>query len=356
MVDIVTFDPDKHAAAWEEFVAASYRNPNYVLLSPAYLRWQFRDNPANTTGAYTLWLVLHQNAVVAQLGYVPFVGLSPAGDRFTGAYPINLIVREDYRAAGLGAVLLRRLLKETPYVLNPGSSEAGAALCQGLGMQDFGYLSRHIAVLDAQAARSLAADNRLPARIAEAPQQAAAAGIVPATRLPDRAPTAFSFPVPVHGAERSRDFLRWRYEQHPGFNYEFLLSEDLQNILVFHEERETQSGAIIIRIVDLLAAGAAQEALLHSVLQIARSRGAILADFFCSLDCYDGALERAGFFDEAEHPDGRIAALFQPLDFRKTGIRVLASSPAGKPAAAWYISKGDSDQDRPNDKRRLRDA
>ena len=50
------------------------RTPNYVLLSPDYLRWQFLDNPANDTGGYTLWLVIHRDAVVAQLGYVPFQG------------------------------------------------------------------------------------------------------------------------------------------------------------------------------------------------------------------------------------------------------------------------------------------
>jgi GNAT superfamily N-acetyltransferase len=352
MVDIVTFDPDKHAAAWEEFVAASYRNPNYVLLSPTYLRWQFLDNPANATGTYTIWLALHESAIIALIGCVPFFGRTPAGGRFAGAYPINLMVRSDYRASGLGVILLRRLLKENPYVVNPGSNDAGAVLCMGLGMRDFGYLRRHIAILDVQAARSLAADSRLPSGIAQVPAQAAPAGIIAATQLPDGAPDLFSFPVAVHGIERSRDFLRWRYEHHPGFTYEFLLSEDMQNILVFHEERETQSGTRIIRIVDFLARGVAQEALLRAVLHIARSRGAILADFFCTLTCYDDALERAGFFDEAEHPDGRIAALFQPLDFRKSGIRVLVASP-GKAAADWYISKGDSDQDRPNDKRTI---
>ena len=356
MVDIVTFDPGKHSAAWDEFVAANYRNPNYVLLSPAYLRWQFLDNPANGTGAYTLWLVLHEGAIVALMGFAPFVGHSPAGGRFTGAYPMNLMVRPDYRASGLGVVLLRRLLKEYPTVVNPGSSEAGAILCMGLGMQDFGHLRRHVAILDAEAARGLAADNRLPAGVAEAPRQAAAGGVMAAIRLPDRTPPLFSFPIPVHGVERSRDFLRWRYEDHPGFAYEFLLSEDLQNILVFHEEREAGSGALVIRIIDLLASGATQDALLRTALQIARSRGAILADFFCSLTCYDSALQRAGFFDEADHQDGRIAALFQPLDFRKTGIRVLVSAPAGKTAADWYISKGDSDQDRPNDRRSIRGA
>jgi hypothetical protein len=71
------------------------------------------------------------------------------------------------------------------------------------------------------------------------------------------------------------------------------------------------------------------------------------------LTCYDSALKGAGFFDEAEHGDGRIAALFQPLDFRKVGIRTLTASPESRSASpsVWFVTKADSDQDRPNDRR-----
>jgi GNAT superfamily N-acetyltransferase len=356
MVDIVTFDPHKHSAAWQQFVVESYKNPNYVLLSPDFLRWQFLDNPANATGGYTLWLVLHGGAVVGQLGFVPFLGRSSTGEHLSGAYPINLMVRPDYRAAGLGVILLNRLLKQMECVLNPGVNEAGAAVGLGLGMHDLGHLRRYIAIVDAQAAQNLSAQGCLPSGITEAPRQADAAGIVAATRLPIGAPDAFPFPIAACGAERNRDFFRWRYENHPGFTYELLMSEDLRNVLVFHEERETRIGALVIRIVDLLAVGEAQETLLRGALQTARARGAALVDFFCSLACYGAALKRTGFFDEAEHEGGRVAALFQPLDFRKIGIRVLLSAPAEQSAGDWYVSKADSDQDRPNDKRTIRGA
>ena len=357
MVEIVTFNPDQHFSAWSPFVAASYKNPNYVLLSPAFLRWQFLDNPANVTGNYTLWLVLHQEAVVAQLGFVPFVGHAPGGKSFTGVYPINLIVRPDYRAGGLGVIILRQLLKQTQCVLNPGSSEAGAVLGMGLGMRDLGMLRRYIAVLDETRARALAAENRLPSGVAAArASDAAGSAIVRANRLPQDAPDSFAFPAPVYGVERSRAFLRWRYERHPGFEYEILLSDDRASLLVFHQELEPGTGALVLRIVDFLAHGEAQISLLRELLQVARERNAALADFFCSLDCYDAALRLAGFFNEADHQDGRIAALFQPLDFRKIGIRALVAGPPGgsESAAQWYIAKGDSDQDRPNDRRTIR--
>jgi GNAT superfamily N-acetyltransferase len=358
MVNIVTFDPETHQRKWEDFIVSSYGDPNYVALDPEFLRWQFLDNPANTTGAYTLWLVLHEGAVVAQLGYVPFVGRTPDGKTFNGAYPINLMARPEFRASGLGVILIRRLLETTAVVVNPGANRAGSAVAKGLGMEDLGCLRRYIYVADPEAARAIALNGRLPSivertvrRRSDSPDDKA----VITAHLPGGTPDHFKPPVSAYAAERSRAFLRWRYESHPAFAYEFVLSPDLRSVLVFHEEREATSGTLVIRIVDFLAREEHQDWLLDAALQTAHTRGTAIVDFFCSLECYGAALKRIGFFDEAEHSDGRFAALFQPLDFRDASIRVIASQPLGEniSAQSWYITKADSDQDRPNDKRAI---
>jgi GNAT superfamily N-acetyltransferase len=356
-MDVTTFDPAVHRQRWEEFIVSSYQHPNYVMLSPTFLRWQFLDNPANETGAYTLWLVLHRDAVVAQLGFVPFIGVTPVGQRFKGAYPINLMVSPEYRSVGVGAILLSRLLKAVPFLINPGVNEAGAKLGEGLGMHDCGYLRRYVAIVDTLAAKALALDGRLPAGVQESvPVEMEAAQAIASTKLRDES-VAFSFPQPCYGAERNRAFLRWRYESHPAFTYEFLFSPDFTSILVFHEEREKCTGTLILRVVDVLAKPDHQALLVHALLFAAKARKAAIVDFFCSLNCYDAALKAAGFFNEAEHSDGQIAALFQPLDFRKKGIRVLVSNPNGSVTSRehWYITQADSDQDRPNDRRAVRE-
>ena len=358
-MDIIPFDPALHRPRWDDFIVSSYRDPNYVMLSPAFLRWQFLDNPANDTDDYTLWLVAHRDEIVAQLGFVPFLGVTPSGEHLQGAYPINLMVRPEYRSVGLGAVLLERLLKQYPCVVNPGVNQAGAALGEGLGMTDLGHLRRYIAVTDARAARALAMDGRLPQGVEEAAaSEAAVAQVIAARRVPEEIAGGFAFPQPAYGAERNRKFLRWRYESHPAFTYEFLFSGDCRSVLVFHEEREKSTGALILRMVDVLAQPADQLALFRAVVFAAKARGAVIVDFFCSLGCYEAALKGAGFFDEVEHGDGQIAALFQPLDFRKTGIRVLVSCPGWSEGRlnAWYITKADSDQDRPNDRGAIKET
>ena len=356
-MDIVAFDPALHRPRWEEFIVSSYRDPNYVMLSPTFLRWQFLDNPANHTGGYTIWLAVHRDAIVAQLGFVPFRGIMPTGQRFEGAYPINLMVQPEYRAAGLGAILLARLLKQVPCLVNPGVNQAGATLGEGLGMRDLGYLRRYVAVIDAQAARALAVDGRLPLGVEEAYAVRTVAGeVISSTKVPKEVGASFAFPQPCFGAERNRDFLSWRYENHPAFTYEFLFGPDFASALVFREEREKSTGTLIIRIVDVLANAEHQTILFQAVLLAAKARKAAIVDFFSSLDCYSSALKEAGFFEEARCSDARIAALFQPLNFRKSGIRVLACHPDWSNGSLedWYITKGDSDQDRPNDSRVIR--
>jgi hypothetical protein len=104
MVDPVNFEPQLHRRIWEDFIVSSYANATYVALSPEFLRWQFLDNPANKTGAYTLWLAVHNGEVVAQLGFIPFMGIAPDGTVFKGAYPVNLMARPEFRSTGTSVI------------------------------------------------------------------------------------------------------------------------------------------------------------------------------------------------------------------------------------------------------------
>lgn len=350
MVAFVTYDPAQHETAWRTFVVESYDDPHYILLSRRYVDWQFLENPANHTGGHTIRLAVDGDQVIAQLGYVPFTGVAPDGTAFRGSWPINLMAHPSYRASGLGALMLRQLIKETDCVLNPGANQTAATLGIGLGMRDLGTLSRYVAIVDSKQAAALALDGKLPAgmhqvSIADGTQS-------PSRALPHNLNDSLPFPEASFGARRDRAFLTWRYERHPATTYEYLRSDDGRSLLVFHEELEVVSGARAFRVVDFPAQAADQPALLAALLAEAAQRGAAIVDFFAS-SAQDDILRAAGFHNEADHGDGRIAALFKPLDFRKTGIRVLVSNRIAGSDASWYVTKGDSDQDRPTDCRTI---
>ena len=126
--------------------------------------------------------------------------------------------------------------------------------------------------------------------------------VIASTKVPDEAGAGFAFPQPAYGAERSRDFLRWRYESHPAFTYEFIFSTDYRSVLVFHEERETENGILVLRVVDALCRPEHQSALLSAVVLAGKERGAAIVDFFCSLDCLRRRWVPRGFSTKPSMP------------------------------------------------------
>jgi hypothetical protein len=47
---------------------------------------------------------LHNGEVVAQLGFIPFMGIAPDGTVFKGAYPVNLMARPKFRSTGTSVI------------------------------------------------------------------------------------------------------------------------------------------------------------------------------------------------------------------------------------------------------------
>ncbi|HMJ62033.1 MAG TPA: hypothetical protein VK493_09735, partial [Bryobacteraceae bacterium] len=166
------------------------------------------------------------------------------------------------------------------------------------------------------------------------------------------------------GAARDADYLRWRYLEHPRFEYRIVTvtEGERSGLLVWRLETIRQSTAEgrldvdrIARIVELLPASPSNgRALVGAALAEMRSAGALGADFYGYHAGANHCLEDAGFVDTSTVEDGeRMPARFQPLDGKGGGIlsAMFLKEPAPGFLAAdspWYWTKSDSDQDRPN--------
>jgi len=111
----------------------------------------------------------------------------------------------------------------------------------------------------------------------------------------------------------------------------------------------------IARIVELLPASEENaRRLLAAALGEMEAAGALGADFYGYHAGANRALEEAGFLDCGSIEDGeRLPSRFQPLDGKGGGIlsAMFLKEPApgfAPPDSAWYWTKSDSDQDRPN--------
>lgn len=344
MIEAEVFDPARHDEAWRLFVEKSYDNRDYVLLSRRYFDWQFLYNPANETDRHTFWVIRQGDRIIGQLGIVPFIGRHASGALFRGAYPINLMVDPEYQSFGLGAVLMKQFASSYEGIVNSGSSRAGAEVCIALGMTDFGALPRHVFVLNgAQAA---------PFHAAERQMDISLCSLRPAHSfdLSQSLPMGYSLPrrTAATGADRSLDYLTWRYGNHPVFTYEYLIDRGSSAMVIFRQEKEATTGLSLIRVVELLGERDAIGPLLAVLVRYAEDKENVLIDAYCSDAQMILALSDAGF--DYENPDlPGFATLFNPLDHRRSHIHVLAACRGHDVGAfsSWYVTRGDSDQDRP---------
>ncbi|WJW76702.1 hypothetical protein QVG61_06350 [Thiohalobacter sp. IOR34] len=350
MVKIENYIPEKHAGMLDVFLREVYPNPDYVMHSPRFLRWQYLENPFNETGEYTLKLVISGNEIIGQMGIIPVRVRLPDGGIVTGAYPVNLIVRKQ-AAPGFGALLMRDLLRTCDLVVNPGSSLAGLKICVGLGMRDAGFLHRYLRLVNPElAARLCSGDSLPPGLVFNADTDVGDA--TDSDRLPDRIPAAENIPFHAASIMRNRDYLLWRYQNHPAFDYRFLTAGAGSALLVYRLEAVLSHEVSVCRIVDYMGNLDALPGLINALTSSLNDQEIALVDFFSSVEIPQAVLENAGLVCETPDAENRFASLFQPLDFRKLAIRLLVG---GKHADSCnldvYVTKGDSDQDRPNSAR-----
>jgi hypothetical protein len=120
---------------------------------------------------------------------------------------------------------------------------------------------------------------------------------------------------------------------------------------VYRIEVAEGAGTRVGRLVELMAASPdIQARLLEVLLEDARAEQAAFVDFFCSSARLTESLARGGWRDEADLPHP-LPTLLRPIVHGRRGIPFLGhvSRPGDAQAMdAWYVTKGDGDQDRPN--------
>ena len=162
------------------------------------------------------------------------------------------------------------------------------------------------------------------------------------------------------GTWRDAAYLRWRYVDHPRFDYAVRFAEDrrtgsLKGLLVYRVETVQDRSEKVMRVLEFLADEDAGRVLSASLVKAGEDAGVAFADFYCTSSDLAGPLEAAGFVHEETLPE-RLPGLFQPLDHSRTGLTgafwvnpgVSQDSRALLQSPSLYFTRSDCDQDRPN--------
>jgi hypothetical protein len=353
------------------------KNHVYVRMAELF-EWTFGRSSLWDQAGYSLALAEDRDEVVGILGGIPFV-FNSLGQVSRAIWLVNFMVRPDYRR-GPVALRLLNMFRRPPYgaVIAFGNNPSIVPLYRALRAHILSDMPRNVAVLPGAEKRMLSllrmAYPEWTARRAEALAHAfrlANPEVDVSVRSVDSLSPSWEScdwaQIASHtvGAARDLDYLRWRYQEHPCFDYRFIIIPEgnRTGLAVWRLEtihRITSQGPEAVdrmgRLVEFLPASQnnAKE-LLSLFWRELYDTDALGADYYGYHGEMGGWLREFGFHGIEGHPDGpAIPSRFQPLERSDGCIRSAVFVRDEVPKCSidshciWYWTKSDADQDRPS--------
>ncbi len=361
-----------------QFIHQHWHAGHILSRDETLLRWQFHPGRGGTewfTGL-TVVLAMVNGEIGGMLGFIPF-DLNLKGITKRGAWLAQWVCVPELRAYNVGLALLWHVHKlKYDALFAIGLSQAGARGTSALGFRPIPALARWVGVFDPATTQHLVqtvapsanpgllAQALLPYVIGSLPRQAAIRITPWADSLREpwdhfwgRALAPFSL-----GPTRDSSYLLWRYVQHPRFQYEIRVAQaagtdEILGLTVFRVEAVQGHSAKVMRIVEFLAPPPGNAPLAAALVEAAREQHVAFADFFCTCPEAGAGLEAVGFRRHAEDDSALpLPRHLQPPQL--AGSPLCATELLTKELRQYlgnlgdrsdlYITKSDSDQDRPN--------
>ena len=335
-----------------EFYKKAY-GKTHILNDSTHTEWQFQKNPFNTIDGFSLVVDENDSKIIAHLGFIP-VQLKFLDSIKAALWHVSLYTLENFRGSGLGTKMIKlsNCYGELSMVLS--GSGGTKKIYENLGGKDLGNLNRYIAILNKKRINDFTAKNLEKNEIKNFSIKKEQ---IQRTQTLDDDYDDFwntvkeRFPITVN---RTKEYLEWRYLNHPLIDYHFLSLKDENKLKGFAVIRFENSNNDLkaARLVDLVCYEDYDSIILKNIVNYCRDKSDFL-DFFCTGIFYRKALEDVGFFNNTK-VGIKIPVVFNPIDFsRREDINFFYNyHKASKHDDVldnknnWFFVKADSDQDR----------
>lgn len=334
----------------------------------ALLEYMFAQTPKHdwiaTSDEYSFLGVRDADKVVGLLGVMPFL-YNQYGKKGIACCLTNWVVEEAYRHTGAGLKLIQYVLDLQPdMVLSLGVGQKATPIYKLMRWEMNLDVPRWVGVVHREMVKDVFLNGNSHSiryydsvrPVKQCPIKAKLINSLDVEKWDDFYWTVFA--KKTIGIARDAGFINWRYLKHPNFDYKLIAVENehsYKGLAVIRIEKvagKYKIGRIVEMMYDSQESAIA---LANAVIEL--DNEVLFFDFYCFSSVSTWGLETVGFkrvFKSEEDPFV-LPTRFQPIDLETTNmVSAIYLSEHNKQQIncvldqQWYITKGDSDQDRPN--------
>jgi FkbH-like protein len=329
-----------------------HRRPD--LLEPRW-RWMFVDSARRLNVQPQVWLHRQNERIVGHNGAIP-VRLKIGSEERPTAWLVDTMVLPEYRDQAVGARLMVEAHEDLPFALSLGQTEQMRAIQLRLGWHQVAPLQTAMALIRPERVLSgklpkpaaLAAGLAFRARslVREAAGSRSDLQMRFIERFDDRHDELWERTAHEFGCAVRRDasYLNWKYVDQPGLDFlrlEVQSSSGTMGVIVLNfrdpDEVYRYRRAFLVDVVAPLSNQPFVIDLVRTALNAAADRGADALLCLHIGSALTAALQAAGF--RLREPSRHL--LVRPGDFEGPSHANVLDP------AAWFVTHGDSDIDRP---------
>lgn len=346
-----------------------WANNHILSRDEKLLNYMFYDNPAKqywvNSEEYSFLGAWYDNKIVGLLGVMPFE-VNNKGNMGVGCSLTNWIVHPDYRNTGAGFALFQKVKDHNPeMILSLGINSTVAKLYKKMKWDVLDNVPRWIGIVNKQKTiDKMLNGNEFPLRYWNElkPLSTSTNYRISGQINEERWDEFYSrfFSKKTIGFSRDFKFIKWRYLDHPQFNYQILTCVDkddnYKGLAIVRIESIFNQTERIGRVVEFIAEDQDSSVLLANAI-CELDRDVLFFEFYCFSTVSTWGLESIGFkrILDSANDSLVVPTRFQPLDLKITNMIAAFSVQSTivnqlnyAKESCFYITKGDSDQDRPN--------
>jgi len=321
-------------------------NPN--LQKFRYFNWQFKENPYNSDGEYTLWILEDSSEIKGFYGWIPVEVLT---EKTLACEPILWWTAKDSK--GFGIELLSKIVQNSSICLFHGCTSQSLDIFKHFRFQIF-PLKRLIGVIDLDAVEHLFKIQRslnsmsILQEFDPISYDINTSRVNKINRFDNNEEMTFkNFSTITARLKYSSDFLNWRYVDIPDSSYQIIRGEREGEYCIYRLEKIKNYDFSVLRIIEWsFGIDTANEAIAFLIKESNYNK-VILIDFFCSSVEIGNLFKQRNFGCSTDNIYNNIPYLFRPIKCTSNPMTALyCNNNHYIDNNYWYITKGNSDLDR----------